>query len=203
VGPLKARYRVRLRDTRGFVEIVTVWAEGGAEAIEETENWFRVMHDLGQKWVEEEAEMIGPNPDPGDLGIAESDAAVNNQSFTADGNVLSTKFRVEPEHLHRSTRVMRESDRPAWQSLRGRLREKGIDPSNAIVADISIHEPDPQDPVWLVVRGLGHTIVSYSPRFDSLQEIDARWFWSNDEAVQAAEAILESERRDDQSNLDA
>jgi hypothetical protein len=45
--------------------------------------------------------------------------------------------------------------------------------------------------------------VSYSPRFDSLQAIDARWFWSNDEAVQAAEAILESERRDDQSNLDA
>jgi hypothetical protein len=185
------------------VEIVTVWAEGETEALEETRNWFRVRHDFGQKWVEVEAEQIGPDPDPGDLGIAESDAAVNNQSFSASGDVLSTKFRVEPEHLRRSTLLMRESDRVAWQRLRDRLRERGIDPSDAAVANISVHEPDPRDPVWLVVRGLGRTIVSYSPRFDSLQEIDARWFWSNDEAVQAAEAILESERRDDQSNLDA
>jgi hypothetical protein len=29
----RARYRVRLRDTKGFVEIVTVWAEGETEAV--------------------------------------------------------------------------------------------------------------------------------------------------------------------------
>jgi hypothetical protein len=198
--PLKARYRVWLRDTKGFVEIVTVWAEGEAEAVEETKSWFDVEHDLGQKWVEERVEWIGPDPDPTDLGVAESNAAVNNQSFSASGEVLSTKFRVEPEHLRRSTRLMRESDRPAWQSLQRRLRERGIDPSDAVVADISVHEPDPQNPVWLVVRGHGRTILSYSPTFDALQEIDARWFWSRHAALQAAQAMLESERKDDQSN---
>ena len=30
-----------------------------------------------------------------------------------------------------------------------------VDPSHAAVANISLHEPDPQHPVWLVVRGLG------------------------------------------------
>lgn len=120
-----ARYRVRLRDSKRFMEIVTVWAEGETVAINEVKRWFEVQHDLGQVWVEEEAELIGPNADPGDLGVAESNEAVNNQSFTWDGKILSTKFRVEPEHLRRSTRLMRESDRPAWQLLRERLRERG------------------------------------------------------------------------------
>lgn len=131
---------------------------------------------------------MGSDPDPGDLGVAESNEAVNNQSLLADGDGLSTKFRVEPEHLHRSTRLMRESDRRAWQCLRERLRERGIDPLDAAVADISVHEPDPQNPVWLVVRGLGRTIVSYSPRFDSLRDIDARWLWADHDSLRVAEA---------------
>jgi hypothetical protein len=188
----KARYRVRLRDTNGFAEIVTVWAEGEAEAIDATKTWFDLQHDLGQVWVEQEAELLGPDPDPGDLEVAESNEAVNNQSLSTDGEVLSTKFRVEPQHLRRSARLMRESDRPAWCRLRERLRERGIDPSDAAVADISVHEPDPQNPVWLVVRGFGRTIVSYSPRYDSLQEIDAKAFWTD--AVLAAERILNEER---------
>lgn len=191
-----------MRDT-GFgcatrsIEIETVWAEGETAAINEVKRWFEVQHDLGQVWIEEEAELICPNADPGDLGVAESNEAVNNRSFTWDGKILSTKFRVEPEHLRRSTRLMRESDRPAWQRLRERLRERGIDPSDAVVADISVHEPDPQNPVWLVVRGLGRTIVSYSPIYGSFHDIDARWVWTGDdpvhEQVRVAEAILSEE----------
>jgi hypothetical protein len=190
----KARFKVRLRDTKGFTEIVTVWAEGEAQAIDATKLWFEMQHDLGQVWVEEEADAMGPDPDPRDLGVAELNEAVNNQSLSPDGEILSTKFRVEPEHLRRSTRLMRESDRPAWQRLRERLREKGIDPSDAAVGDISVHEPDPQNPVWLVVRGLGRMIVSFSPIDDSLRDIDARWFWTQHDALQAAEAILNEER---------
>jgi hypothetical protein len=193
-----ARYRVRLRDSKRFMEIVTVWAEGETVAINEVKRWFEVQHDLGQVWVEEEAELIGPDADPGDLGVAESNEAVNNQSFTWDVKILSTKFRVEPEHLRRSTRLMRESDRPAWQRLRERLRERGIDPSDAAVADISVHEPDPQNPVWLVVRGLRRTIVSYSPISDSFHDIDARWGWTGDDPVhvqvRVAEAVLSEEQ---------
>lgn len=159
----QARYRVRLRDTKGSTEIVMVWAEGETEGVSKVKNWFAVQHDLGQVWVEQEAELIGPNADPGDLRVAGSNEAVNNQSYTSDGEILSTKFRVKPEHLRRSTRLMRESDRPAWQRLRERLRELGIDPSDAAVADISVHEPDPQNPVLLAVRRPRRRIVSYSP----------------------------------------
>lgn len=123
-----ARYRVRLRDTEGYRQIVTVWAEGEAEAIERTKLWFELQHDLGQVWAEE---RIGPDPDPGDLDVAESSAEVNHRSFSPDGEVLSTKFRVEPEHLRRSTHLMRKSGRPSWQRLRARLQTRGIDPSDA------------------------------------------------------------------------
>jgi hypothetical protein len=44
----KARYRVRLRDTNRFMEIVTVWAEGETAAINDVKSWFEVQHDLGQ-----------------------------------------------------------------------------------------------------------------------------------------------------------
>lgn len=113
--------------------------------------------------------------------------------FSPDGEVLSTKFRVEPEHLRRSTHLMRKSGRPSWQRLRARLQERGIDPSDAVVADSSVHEPDPQNPVRLVVRGLGRTIVVYSTTHEALDELDARRFWDGDDRLQAAEAILESE----------
>jgi hypothetical protein len=66
----RARYRVRLRDTKGFVEIVTVWAEGETKAIEAAKVWFEVNHDLGQRWTEQEVEQIGRDPDPGDLEVA-------------------------------------------------------------------------------------------------------------------------------------
>jgi hypothetical protein len=89
---------------------------------------------------------------------------------------------------------MRESDRPAWKLLRKRLRERGVDPSDAAVADISVHEPDPQHPVWLVVRGLGRTILVYSTAYDTLNELDTRWWWDRNRALQTAEAILDAER---------
>lgn len=57
-----ARFRVRLRDTKRFMEIVTVWAEGETAAINDVKTWFEVQHDLGQVWVEEEAELIGRTP---------------------------------------------------------------------------------------------------------------------------------------------
>lgn len=75
---------------------------------------------------------------------------------------------------------MRQSDRPAWQRLREQLRAGGVDPSHAAVANISVHEPDPQHPVWLVVRGLGRTILVYSTAYDTLNELDARWFWDRE-----------------------
>ncbi|HEU4527386.1 MAG TPA: hypothetical protein VFT80_05610 [Actinomycetota bacterium] len=165
-----ARYRVRLRDTEGYRQIVTVWAEGEAEAIERTKLWFELQHDLGQVWAEE---RIGPDPDPGDLDVAESSAEVNHRSFSPDGEVLSTKFRVEPEHLRRSTHLMRKSGRPSWQRLRARLQTRGIDPSDAVVADSSVHEPDPQNPVRLVVRGLGRTIVVYSTTHEALDSMNS------------------------------
>lgn len=185
---------MRLRDTHGLTETVMVWAEGEAEAINEVKLWFEVQHDLGQVWTKEEAHQIGSDPDAGDLGVAESNEAVNHESLSPQGEILSTRFRVEPEHLRRSTRLMRESDRPAWQRLRERLRERGVDPSDAAVANISLHEPDPQSPVWLVVRGLTRTILVYSAAYDRLNELDARWFWDRDRALQTAEAILDSER---------
>jgi hypothetical protein len=184
---------VRLRDTKGFTQTVLVWAEGETEAINDAKLWFQVQHDLGQVWIAEEAKRTGSDPDGGDLGVAESNEAVNHESRSPQGEILSTKFRVEPEHLRRSTRHMRESDRPAWQRLRERLRERGFDPSDAAVADVSVHEPDPQHPVWLVVRGLGRTILVYSTAYDTLNELDTRWFWDRNRALQAAEAILDSE----------
>jgi hypothetical protein len=171
-----------------------VWAEGETEAINEAKLWFDVQHDLGQVWIEEEADRMGSAPDTGDLGVAESNETVNHEHFSPQGDILSTKFRVEPEHLRWSTRLMRQSDRPAWQRLRERLRERGVDSSDAAVADISVHEPDPQHPVWLVVRGLGRTILVYSTAFGTLNELDTRWFWDRNRALQVAEAILDSER---------
>lgn len=189
-----ARYRVRLRDTKGFTDTVMVWAEGETEAINGAKLWFQVEHDLGQVWIEQEAQRMSSDADAGDLGVAESNEAVNHGRLSPQGEILSTKFRVEPEHLRRSTRFMRESDRPAWQRLRERLRERGVDPSDAAVANIWVHEPDPQHPVWLVVRGLGRTILVYSTSYDTLNELDARWIWDRNPALQTAEAILDSER---------
>jgi hypothetical protein len=131
-----ARYRVRLRDTKGFTGTVATWAVGETEAIIAAKRWFEIQHDLGQVWIEEEAEWISSDRDPGDLGVAESNEAVTHEHLSPQGEILSTKFRVEPEH-RRSTRLMRESDRPAWQRLRERLRERGVDPSDGAVADIS------------------------------------------------------------------
>ena len=191
-----ARYRVRLRSTKGFTDIVTVWAEDETAAIDDAKLWFEIQHDLGQVWIDEEAQRIGSAAEAGDLGVADSNEAVNHAHFSPQGEVLSTKFRIEPEHLRRSTRLMRRSDRRAWQHLRDRLQEGGADPSDAAVADISVHEPDPQEPVWLVVRGLGRTILVYPAAHDTLSELDARWFWDRDPALQAAAAILEIERTD-------
>jgi hypothetical protein len=188
------RYRVRLRSTKGFTDTVMVWAEGEREAINDSRRWFQVQHDLGTVWIEEAAQRMGSEPDAGDLGVAESNEAVNHERLSPQGEILSTKFRVEPEHLRRSTRLMRESDRPAWQRLRERLRERGVDPSDAAVADISVHEPDPQNPLWLVVRGLGRTILVYWTAYDTLNELDTRWFWDQHPSLQTAEAILDSER---------
>jgi hypothetical protein len=188
------RYRVRLRDTKGFTETLMVWAESETEALNDAKLWFQVQHDLGQLWIDEEARRMGSDPDAGDLGMAESNEAVNHEHRSPQGEILSTKFRVEPEHLRRSTRLMRQSDRPAWQRLREQLRARGVDPSDAAVANISVHEPDPQHPVWLVVRGLGRTILVYSTAYDTLNELDARWLWDRDRALQTAEAILDAER---------
>jgi hypothetical protein len=171
-----------------------VWAESETEALNDAKLWFRVQHDLGQVWIDEEARRMGSDPDAGDLGMAESNEAVNHEHRSPQGEILSTKFRVEPEHLRRSTRLMRQSDRPAWQRLREQLRARGVDPSDAVVANISVHEPDPQHPVWLVVRGLGRTILVYSTAYDTLNELDARWLWDRDRALQTAEAILDAER---------
>jgi len=188
------RYRVRLRDTKGFTESLMVWAESETQALNDAKLWFQVQHDLGQLLIDEEAQRMGSDPDAGDLGMAESNEAVNHEHRSPQGEILSTKFRVEPEHLRRSTRLMRQSDRPAWQRLREQLRARGVDPSDAAVADISVYEPDPQHPVWLVVRGLGHTILVYSTAYDTLNELDARWLWDRDRALQTAEAILDAER---------
>lgn len=124
--------------------------------------------------------------------MAGANEDVNHRRLSPDGGVLSTKFRVEPEHLRRSTRLMRESDRSAWRRMRERLRERGIDPAAAAVANISVHEPDPQNPVLLLVRGHERTVVLYSPRFDSVQEVDGTRFLES-EAVQTAEAVLDEE----------
>ena len=90
--------RVRLRDTKGFTEFVTVWADGPKEAIERTKVWFEVMHDLGQVWTEHEAEWIGSDSDPSDLEVAESNEVVNNQSYSPDG-----KSSAPSSALSRST----------------------------------------------------------------------------------------------------
>jgi hypothetical protein len=47
--------------------------------------------------------------------------------------------------------------------------------------------------VWLVVRGLGRTILQYSTAYDTLNELDARWFWDPDRALQTAQTILDGE----------
>ena len=89
---------------------------------------------------------------------------------------------------------MRQSDRPAWQRFLGQLRARGVDPSHAAIAKISLREPDPQHPVWLVARGLGRTILVYSTAYDTLDELEARWFWDRDRALPTVEAILGAER---------
>jgi hypothetical protein len=114
-----------------------VWAESKTEALNDAKLWFQVQHDLGQLWIDEEARRMGSDPDAGDLGMAESNEAVNHEHRSPQEEILSTKFRVEPEHLRRSTRLMRQSDRPAWQRLREQLRARGVDPSDAAESPIS------------------------------------------------------------------
>ena len=105
-----------------------VWAESETEALNDAKLWFQVQHDLGQLWIDEEAHRMGSDPEAGDLGMAESNEAVNHEHRSPQREILSTKFRVEPEHLRRSTRLLRQSDRPAWQRLREHCECEGSIP---------------------------------------------------------------------------
>jgi hypothetical protein len=57
-----------------------VWAQSEAEALNDAKLWFQVQHDLGQLWIDEQARRMGSEPDAGDLGMAESNEAVNHDT---------------------------------------------------------------------------------------------------------------------------
>jgi hypothetical protein len=92
-----------------------------------TRDWIEQAALQSVSDAEPRTEEIGDEPDPGDIGVAESYAVVNHERVSADGTPESTLYRPSLNELRRLTSLMRTEISPGWQELRGLLRESAID----------------------------------------------------------------------------
>jgi hypothetical protein len=158
---MSRRYRVAFRHADGAIDAVTVWTDDSRSA-----------HQIARDWIEQAAlqrvsdakpitEEIGTEPDPGDIGVAQSYAVVNHERVSADGKPESTLHRPSLDELRRLTALMRTETSAGWEELRGLLRESGIDPQRTAAVTLSV---DSQGVPWQVrmVTWDGKVIMFFS-----------------------------------------
>jgi hypothetical protein len=138
---MSRRYRVVFRHADGAVDVVTVWADDLHLAEQDARDWIEQAALQPVSDAEARTEEIGTEPDGGDIGVAESNAAVNHERVAADGTSVSTLHRPNLDELRRLTALMRTKPGAGWDMLRGRLREFSIDPQQAAAVTMTT---DPQ-----------------------------------------------------------
>jgi hypothetical protein len=129
------RYEVVVRHSSGVVDAVTVWEHGSPQAINKVKEWLRVVHDEPAEGATFKARAIGSEPDPGDLGVAVSADAVEHRRFSAAGEPIHTRFRVDPDFVRRLTRMMRLTSVGGWPVVRTLLQARDVSPQAAAVVD--------------------------------------------------------------------
>jgi hypothetical protein len=146
---MSRRYRVAFRHADGAIDAVTVWADDLRLAEQVARDWIEQAALQPVSDAEARTEEIGAEPDRGDIGVAESYAAVNHERVSADGTSESTLHRPNLDELRRLTALMRTEPSAGWKKLRGRLRESGIDPQRTAAVTLAT---DPQGSSPIQVR---------------------------------------------------
>jgi len=77
--PVSRRYRVAFRHADGAIDAVTVWADDSRLAQQIARDWIEQTALQPVSDAEPRTEEIGAEPDPGDIGVAKSYAAVNHE----------------------------------------------------------------------------------------------------------------------------
>jgi hypothetical protein len=77
------RYRVSFRHADGAIDAVTVWADDSRLAEQVARDWIEQAAFQPVSGAEARTEEIGAEPDRGDIGVAESHAAVNHERVSA------------------------------------------------------------------------------------------------------------------------
>lgn len=121
----------------GAIDAVTVWANDSRLAQQIARDWIEQAALQPMSDAEPRTEEIGAEPDPGDIGVAETYAAVNHERVSADGTSESTLHRPSLDELRRLTSLMRAETSAGWEELRGLLRESGINPQRTAAVTVS------------------------------------------------------------------
>jgi hypothetical protein len=199
---------VRLHHRNGAIDVISVWASGPEEAIDEAKRWIEGSQNLPVPGTGHEVRRIGSKPDPFDLGMGVTSDLVNHRRFTKEGQPLSTLFRAEPDHIRRSTRLLREGEGNGWRQLRELLKSRGISSELAAVVNPSMHDREPREPVSIVAsdrrvflffRGLHPSVpdshegfhMETGPALEELDRPSEGW----DIFVEAGFEVLDQETR--------
>jgi hypothetical protein len=158
---MSRRYRVTFRHADGAIDAVTVWDDDSRLAQQVARDWIEQAALQPVSDAEPRTEEIGAEPDPGDIRVAESYAAVNRERVSADGTSESTLHRPSLDELQRLTALMRTETSIEWDRLRGLLRESGIDPQRAAAVTVAIDSNGSPDQVRMVTSD-GKVIMFFS-----------------------------------------
>jgi hypothetical protein len=150
--PMSRRYRVAFTHPDGAIDAVTVWAEDSRSAQHIARDWIEQAAVQPVSDAEPRTEDIGAEPDPGDIGIAESYAAVNHERLSATGTSESTLHRPSLDELRRLTEVMRTETSAGWEKLRALLRESGIDPNRTAAVTVTVDSRGFPEQVRMVTK---------------------------------------------------
>ena len=147
---MSRRYRVAFRHADGAIDAVTVWADDSRLAEQVARDWLEQAALQQVSDAEARTEEIGAEPDRGDIGVAETYAAINHERVSADGRSESTLHRPNLDELRRLTELMRTNPSAGWEELRGMLRESGIDPQRTAAVTIATDPQGSPDQVRMV-----------------------------------------------------
>jgi len=161
VWPVSRRYRVSFRHADGAIDAVTVWADDSRLAQQIARDWIEQAALQPVSDAEPRTEEIGAEPDPGDIGVAASYAAVNHERLSADGISESTLHRPSLDELRLLTELMRTETCAGWEELRGLLRESDIDPRRTAAVTLAIDSKGFPDQVRMVTSD-GKVIMFFS-----------------------------------------
>jgi hypothetical protein len=161
--PMSRRYRVAFRHADDAIDAVTVWADDSRRAEKIARDWIEQAALQPVSDAESRTEEIGAEPNPGDIGVAESYAAVNHERVAADGNSESTLHRPSLDELRRLTALMRSETGAGWEELRGLLRESDIDPERTAAVTVAIGSRGFPEQVRMVTSD-GKVIMFFSGR---------------------------------------